>query len=105
MRPPKGPRSKLPAPAAVTSASRHEQATGRLEVNVNGTAVDTVDLDGIVSVTGRAIEVFGVWEKAIQWLRTPLPALSYRTPLSMLKTADGIEQVEDVLGRIEYGVW
>jgi len=34
-----------------------------------------------------------------------LPSLSDRTPLSMLNTADGIEQVEDVLGRIEQGVW
>ena len=65
----------------------------------------TVDLDGIVSVTGRAIEVFGARDKAIRWLRTPLPSLSNRTPLSMLKTAEGIEQVEDVLGRIEQGVW
>jgi RNA recognition motif. (a.k.a. RRM, RBD, or RNP domain)/Protein of unknown function (DUF2384) len=65
----------------------------------------TVDLDGIVSVTARAIEVLGDREKALRWLRTPLPFLSDRTPLSMLDTADGIEDVEGVLGRIEQGVW
>lgn len=99
-------RSKPPAPvAATTSGSSPEHKTGRSEVNVTGTEMYTVDLDGIVSVTGRAIEVFGARDKAIRWLRTPLPSLSNRTPLSMLTTAEGIEQVEDVLGRIEQGVW
>ena len=73
--------------------------------HVRTTEAQTVDLDGIVTVTARAIEVFGTREKAIRWLRTPLPALSDRTPLSMLNTADGIEHIEEVLGRIEQGVW
>ncbi len=91
--------------AATTSESSSEHNSGGSEVNVSGTEMYTVDLDGIVSVTGRAIEVFGARDKAIHWLRTPLPSLSRGTPLSMLKTAEGIEQVEDVLGRIEQGVW
>ncbi len=62
-------------------------------------------LEGLVSVIARAIEVFGTRDKAIVWLRTPLPALSHKTPLSVLDTASGAEQVEDVLGRIEQGVW
>ncbi len=99
-------RSKSPARVAASAkASRQEQQAGRSELHVAGTEVHTVDLDGIVGVTGRAIEVFGDREKASRWLRTPLPSLSNRTPLSMLKTADGIEQIEDVLGRIEQGVW
>ena len=76
-----------------------------MKAHVRTTEAQTVDLDGIVSVTARAIEVFGTREKAIRWLRTPIPALSDRTPLSMLNTADGIEHIEDVLGRIEHGVW
>jgi putative toxin-antitoxin system antitoxin component (TIGR02293 family) len=76
-----------------------------MKAHVRTTEGRTVDLDGIVTVTARAIEVFGTREKAIRWLRTPLPALSDRTPLSMLNTPDGIEHIEDVLGRIEQGVW
>ncbi len=98
--------SKTPAPIlASTKGSRQKGKVGRAEVNVAGTEVQTVDLEGIVAVTGRAIEVFGDREKATRWLQMPLPSLSNRTPLSMLKTADGIEQIEDVLGRIEQGVW
>jgi cold-inducible RNA-binding protein len=64
-----------------------------------------VDLEAIVTVAARAVEVFGNRKKAIDWLRTPLPVLSHRTPISMLETPDGIVRVEDVLGRIEHGVW
>jgi RNA recognition motif-containing protein len=105
-RSPRELRSKSPASvAASASGSVRERQPARSKVTVTGTEAHTVDLDGIVSVTGRAIEVFGAREKAIRWLRTPLPSLSNRTPLSMLKTSDGIEQIEDVLGRIEQGVW
>ena len=90
---------------ATTKGSRQKPQIDPSEVNVAGTEVETVDLDGIVDVTSRAIEVFGDREKAIRWLRMPLPSLSNRTPLSLLRTADGIEQIEDVLGRIEQGVW
>ena len=65
-------RSKPPASvAATTSGSGPEHKADRSEVNVTGTEMYTVDLDGIVSVTGRAIEVFGARDKAIRWLRTP----------------------------------
>jgi putative toxin-antitoxin system antitoxin component (TIGR02293 family) len=85
--------------------SSYQQQTDRAQAHLTTRDVHTVDLDGIVTVTARAIEVFGTREKAIRWLRTPLPSLSDRTPLSMLNTADGIEHIEDVLGRIEQGVW
>jgi putative toxin-antitoxin system antitoxin component (TIGR02293 family) len=64
-----------------------------------------IDLDALVSVTARAIEVLGTREKALRWLRTPIRSLGDRTPLSQLETPDGITRVEDVLGRIEHGVW
>ncbi|HEY3742215.1 MAG TPA: MbcA/ParS/Xre antitoxin family protein [Bryobacteraceae bacterium] len=64
-----------------------------------------VDLDVIVTVVARAIEVFGTRDKAIDWLRTPLPALSHRTPISIMNTTTGVEQIQDVLGRIEHGIW
>jgi len=81
------------------------QQADRAQAHVATNETHTVDLDGIVSVTARAIEVFGTREKAIRWLRTPLPSLSDRTPLSLLNTTDGIESIGDVLGRIEQGVW
>jgi putative toxin-antitoxin system antitoxin component (TIGR02293 family) len=53
----------------------------------------------------RATEVFGSREKALRWLDTAVPSLGNRTPLSLLSTRNGVAEVEDVLGAIEYGVW
>jgi putative toxin-antitoxin system antitoxin component (TIGR02293 family) len=62
-------------------------------------------LPAVVDITARAIEVFGTREKALRWLKTPVRTLDDNTPLSLLGSPDGITRVEDVLGRIEHGVW
>jgi len=62
-------------------------------------------LPAVVDITARAIEVFGTREKALRWLKTPVRTLDDKTPLSLLGSPDGMMRVEDVLGRIEHGVW
>ena len=64
-----------------------------------------VNLDNLVRVLAKAIEVFGNNDKAIEWLYFQVPALDNRMPLSMLNTEEEAEQVLSVLGRIDYGVW
>ena len=59
----------------------------------------------IVDIVAHAMEVFGNRTKALRWLRTPIPSLDNETPEDMLKREGGIERVQDVLGRIEHGVW
>jgi uncharacterized protein (DUF2384 family) len=41
----------------------------------------------------------------MRWLGTPVRALNFATPISILGTEDGIERVSDVLGQMEYGIW
>ena len=53
----------------------------------------------------RAVEVLGSREEASRWLHAPNPALGGQTPLELLDTDLGSRQVEDVLGRIEHGVY
>jgi len=55
-------------------------------------------------VLRRAAEVLGSREAGRQWLTRPNPALGNKTPLSLLDTSLGWEQVKQVLGRIEHGV-
>jgi putative toxin-antitoxin system antitoxin component (TIGR02293 family) len=55
-------------------------------------------------VLRRAAEVLGSREAGRQWLTRPNPALGTKTPLSLLDTSLGWEQVKQVLGRIEHGV-
>ncbi len=38
------------------------------------------------------------------WLRTPNPVLGGRTPLERLRAPGGLEEVRDLLGRIEWGI-
>lgn len=55
-------------------------------------------------VVSRAAEVLGSREASRAWLARPNPALGGKTPLSLLDTSLGWEQVKQVLGRIEHGV-
>jgi putative toxin-antitoxin system antitoxin component (TIGR02293 family) len=57
------------------------------------------------SVIVRTTEVIGDPDEAMRWLGTPVRALEYATPISVLGTSEGTECVEDVLGQMEHGVW
>ena len=52
----------------------------------------------------RAVEVIGDEAEALRWLGTPIRALNYATPISLLANPKGIEAVLAVLGRLEHGV-
>lgn len=53
----------------------------------------------------RAVQVLGGAEQARQWLKTPKRALGEQTPLQHSDTEVGAREVEDLLGRLEYGVF
>jgi putative toxin-antitoxin system antitoxin component (TIGR02293 family) len=53
----------------------------------------------------RATDVLGDRENAASWLLGINRALGGVTPLSLLDTDVGLQQVLDILGRIEYGVY
>jgi len=56
-------------------------------------------------VYANAVEMIGDEEKAIEWLGTPNRALGGERPLDQLDTDTGARMVEDILGRIAYGVY
>ena len=59
----------------------------------------------LARVWAHAIEVFGSPPRAAEWMRRPNRALRQAAPLSLLDTDIGAEQVDDVLGRIEHGIF
>lgn len=59
----------------------------------------------VVRIAVQAAEVLGGREEASGWLHAPNRALGGQTPLELLDTDLGSRQVEDVLGRIEHGVY
>jgi putative toxin-antitoxin system antitoxin component (TIGR02293 family) len=59
----------------------------------------------LARVYANAVEMIGDEEKAVEWLRTPNRALGGKRPLDQLDTDVGAREVEDILGRIAYGVY
>jgi putative toxin-antitoxin system antitoxin component (TIGR02293 family) len=59
----------------------------------------------LARVVARAEEVLGSRERAGAWLRGTVRALGGIRPLDLLDTDLGAQQVEQVLGRIEHGVY
>ncbi|MGE5446610.1 MAG: antitoxin Xre/MbcA/ParS toxin-binding domain-containing protein [Ignavibacteriales bacterium] len=68
-------------------------------------AVESDRLYRLARIVSLAIEVLNSKEKAREWLMRPNRALGGEAPLSLLDTDIGAKQVEEVLGRIAYGVY
>jgi putative toxin-antitoxin system antitoxin component (TIGR02293 family) len=60
-------------------------------------------LSRIERIYTLAGEVFGDGEKAAQWLKRPRRALADESPLKLLDTDAGTQQVERELRQIQYG--
>jgi putative toxin-antitoxin system antitoxin component (TIGR02293 family) len=58
----------------------------------------------IATVYVNAAKIFGPIP-AREWMKTPLPALGGNTPLGLCDTSLGASEVEDLIGRIDYGVY
>jgi putative toxin-antitoxin system antitoxin component (TIGR02293 family) len=53
----------------------------------------------------HALDTFGGKENVVRhWLRTPINALNDQSPLQMMDTVTGFGLVDDVLGRLDYGL-
>jgi len=59
----------------------------------------------LAQVYANAVETLGDGRKAAAWLKTPNRALRGGCPLDQLDTDPGVREVEDLLGRIAYGVY
>jgi putative toxin-antitoxin system antitoxin component (TIGR02293 family) len=79
--------------------------TRRLSQRSRLTAAESDRTVRLARVYANAVEMIGDEEKAVEWLRTPNRALGGERPLDQLDTDVGARAVEDVLGRIAYGVY
>jgi len=79
--------------------------TRRLSQRSRLTAAESDRTVRFARVYTNAVEMIGDEEKAVEWLRTPNRALGGERPLDQLDTDPGAREVEDILGRIAYGVY
>jgi putative toxin-antitoxin system antitoxin component (TIGR02293 family) len=59
----------------------------------------------LARVFAMALDTFGGEEKASSWLRRPNRVLEGQPPLELLDTDAGVQSVETVLMRINYGIF
>ncbi len=74
----------------------------------SGSALDSFTSDRLYrlsKVIGIAEEALEGADNAMSWLRRAQPALGGRTPLELLVTQAGADEVETLLRRIDYGVY
>ena len=69
------------------------------------TATLSESLVKVEAIMGRANDVLGSSDAAMRWLGTPVRALDFATPISLLASEEGAQRVNDVLGQMEHGVW
>jgi putative toxin-antitoxin system antitoxin component (TIGR02293 family) len=76
------------------------RATGRLG------PVESERLFRLSRIFEKAVDLFdGDLGAATTWLRTPRQALSDQTPLAYARTELGAREVENLMGRLEHGVF
>jgi uncharacterized protein (DUF2384 family) len=93
--------------------SRRSSTFGNLDVRIAGGSLVVEDLvprkkadpEELTKAVARATEVLGDQDAALRWLGTPVAALDYATPVSVLGTPQGVTRVNDVLTQMEHGVW
>jgi putative toxin-antitoxin system antitoxin component (TIGR02293 family) len=94
------PMDKLAAILGFSKATLHRRkASGRL---------DLLESDRVVRFArlfGQAVAVLESGDHARQWLSSPQVGLGGALPLEYAQTEVGAREVEDLLGRIEYGVY
>jgi putative toxin-antitoxin system antitoxin component (TIGR02293 family) len=58
----------------------------------------------LARVLAHADRVFEDPARSAEWIRTPNAALARRAPLERLDTDIGVQQVDEILGRVEHGI-
>ncbi|MBN1425286.1 DUF2384 domain-containing protein [Candidatus Fermentibacteria bacterium] len=68
-------------------------------------ALESEKVYRIATLFDSAVAALGGEEQARQWLKSPKKALRGQTPLQHADTEVGAREVEDLLGRLEHGVF
>jgi putative toxin-antitoxin system antitoxin component (TIGR02293 family) len=79
--------------------------TRRLSRHSRLTAAESDRAVRLARVYATAVEMIGDADKAAKWLQTPNRALGGEVPIDQVDTDMGAREVENVLGRIAYGVY
>ncbi len=85
-----------------------ERKWSRLRAAGGKTLLNSVETDRylrVLALFNYATELFRNQSDAAKWFKRPNRSMSDDSPLSLLDTGAGIDQVEIILTRIDYGVF
>jgi putative toxin-antitoxin system antitoxin component (TIGR02293 family) len=82
-----------------------ERTLSRRKATKRFNSVESDRLYRVIRILLYTESVFGDSEKAQTWLKRPNRSIGGKVPMSLLDTDLGTQQVEDVLKRIEYGIY
>ncbi|NDU98824.1 type II RES/Xre toxin-antitoxin system antitoxin [Spirosoma terrae] len=85
--------------------SMNERTMARRLVSGSLNKVESERLLLLKALAAHGLRVFEDQGKFNRWLRRPLEILEGQSPLQMLDMATGSQIVDQILGRIEYGVY
>jgi putative toxin-antitoxin system antitoxin component (TIGR02293 family) len=86
----------LSVPRRTLTKRQKEKAFTRSESNA---------ISRVTRIYREAVSFFEDEERALRWLKTPLPALDNHTPLSLLDTDPGAEVVSILLRQLAWGIY
>ncbi len=94
------PLDRLAGQLGLARATLHRRkASGRLTTDESDKVLRFARL------LGQAVQLFGSLEEARRWLKAPQRGLGGAVPLDYAQTETGAREVENLLGRIDYGVY
>ena len=94
------PLDRLAEYLGLSRATLHRRkASGRL------TSDESDKILRFARLVGQAVGIFGGLEQARQWLLAPQRGLGGAVPLEYARSETGAREVENLLGRIDYGVY
>jgi putative toxin-antitoxin system antitoxin component (TIGR02293 family) len=99
-------KSRLPLTAILRVLQIPPRTLARRKVAGTLTSQESECLVRLAGLFDRAVALFeGAEPAAATWLQTPSKALGNCTPLQLAETEVGARAVEDLIGRLEYGVY
>lgn len=89
--------------AVLLSMNERTMARRLISGSLNKTESERLLL--LKALAAHGLRVFEDQGKINRWLRRPLEILEAQSPLQLLDAATGFQVVDQILGRIEYGVY
>ncbi|HEX4667275.1 MAG TPA: antitoxin Xre/MbcA/ParS toxin-binding domain-containing protein [Chthoniobacterales bacterium] len=94
------PLDRLAEKLGLARATLHRRkASGRL------TSDESDKVLRFARLLGQAVQLFGGIDDARRWMKAPQRGLGGAVPLDYAQTETGAREVENLLGRIDYGVY